>query len=95
MAGRQEKMYTFTLQFKQEWSPQQLIRRGGNKDPLEESLRTASINQYDDVMLNPRKKTPKYYDFLVDDHGYILPAMSSGKSDIMLSISHISAKHHN
>ncbi|XP_068684517.1 uncharacterized protein [Montipora foliosa] len=80
MAGNQGNTCCFPLHFDQQWSPQQLIRRGGKKDPVEQFLKTAQSNQYDNVMSNPREKPPKRYDFLVDEHGFILPEISSGFS---------------
>ncbi|XP_068682714.1 uncharacterized protein [Montipora foliosa] len=73
-------MYNFNLHFNQQWSPQQLIRSGGEKDPLQQRLRIASTNQYGDAMNNPPERIPRRFDFRVDQDGFILPSMSTGLS---------------
>ncbi|XP_068730606.1 uncharacterized protein [Montipora capricornis] len=81
MAGNQEDIYSFTLQFKKTWPPQQLIREGRMKDPLKQNdLRTVSINNYEEAIRYPEILIQTSFDFRLDDHELIVPAWSSGLS---------------
>ena len=82
MAGNQEDMYRFTLQFMQEWPPHQFIREGRNKDPMKKNLRIGTYDEYQDALKSSEASSPK--DFYTDDDGFIDPELSFGKNDIML-----------
>lgn len=70
----------YTLSFQQQWPPQQLVRSGGEHDPLRRELRTVTVAQYKNAMVNQGKKTPKKYDFCIDMNGDIIPELSTGFS---------------
>lgn len=70
----------YTLSFQQQWPPQQLVRSGGEHDPLERKLRTVTADQYKSAVVNPGKKTLKIYDFRLDVNGDIMPQWSTGLS---------------
>lgn len=70
----------YTLSFQQHWSPQQLVRSGGEQDPLERKLRTVTADEYQSAVVNPGKKTLKMYDFRLDINGDIAPEWSTGFS---------------
>lgn len=76
----------YTLSFQQHWSPQQLVRSGGEHDPLERKLRTVTADEYKSAVVNPGKKTLKMYDFRLDVNGDIMPQWSTGKRDKIHSI---------
>ena len=76
----------YTLSFQQQWPPQQLVRSGGEHDPLRRELRTVTVAQYKNAMVNQGKKTPKKYDFRLDENGDIIPEWSTGKRDKIPSI---------
>ena len=70
----------FTLHFNKPLLPQQLVRIGGKKDPLEKTLRTASLNQYDrGGRTGERNSFPRKPDFFLDEGGNIIPGGSFGK----------------
>lgn len=70
----------YTLSFQQQWPPQQLVRSGGEHDPLERKLRIVTADQYRSAVVNPGKKTLKIYDFRLDMDGDIMPRWSPGFS---------------
>ena len=76
----------YTLSFQQQWPPEQLVRSGGEQDPLKSELRTVTVAQYEIALVNQRMKTLKKYDFLLDMNGDIIPQWSPGKRDKIHSI---------
>lgn len=76
----------YTLNFQNQWEPAQLIRRGGERDPLERELRTVRVDQYENALLQRERRRRRVYDFLVNMDGYIIPSLSSGKGDTIHSI---------
>ena len=50
---------SYTLSFREQWSPEKLVRKGGEQDPLERKLRTVNVDQYGDVVVDEGKKIPK------------------------------------
>lgn len=77
---------SYTLSFREQWPPQQLVRSGGEHDPLERELRTVNVDQYGDVVVDEGMKIPKNYDFCLDVNGDIIPKWSTGKRDKIHSI---------
>lgn len=74
-------MGKFTLHFKEPLIPQQLLRSGGQHEPLERELRTESEDQYEEAMSDPSKKVSYSYDFCVHHMtGNIIPTLSTGLS---------------
>lgn len=71
---------SYTLSFREQWPPQQLVRSGGEHDPLERELRTVNVDQYGDVVVDEGMKIPKNYDFCLDVNGDIIPKWSTGLS---------------
>ena len=70
----------FTLRFNEPLIPQQLVRSGGEKDPLEKTLRTVKLSQYDEgARTGKRNQFPRKPDFFLDEGGNIIPRRSSGK----------------
>ena len=76
---------SYTLSFQNHWEPEQLIRSGGEHDPLETELRTVSVHQHGNAMSDRRRRVPRVYDFRLNG-GCIMPALSSGKRDKVHSI---------
>lgn len=80
-------MGKFTLNFQEPLIPQQLLRSGGQHEPLERELRTESEDQYEEAMSDPSKKVSYSYDFCVHHMtGNIIPTLSTGKRDKIHSI---------
>lgn len=77
---------SYTLSFREQWPPEQLVRKGGELDPLERELRTVNVDQYGEVVVDEGKKIPKNYDFCLDVNGDIIPKWSTGKRDKIHSI---------
>lgn len=71
---------SYTLSFREQWPPEQLVRKGGEHDPLERELRTVNVDQYGEVVVDEGKKIPKDYDFCLDVNGDIIPEWSTGFS---------------
>ena len=76
----------FNLSFQQVLGTNQLVRKGGEHDPLERELRTVNVDQYGEVVVDEGKKIPKNYDFCLDVNGDIIPKWSTGKRDKIHSI---------
>ena len=77
-------MVYFFLHFIKELEPpaQELVIRGGEKDPLEDMLTTVSVHQYNTAMNNPNNPLfPTPSNFCLNDDQEIMLGLSSGKRD--------------
>ena len=88
MAENQDNnMHNFYLSFQDSWDPQELIRRGRKKDPLNKKLRVASVHQYEEAIFHKIQPKGKVYDFTYDEDEIIIPRLSNGKSIIYFNLS--------
>ncbi|XP_074631812.1 uncharacterized protein LOC141890280 isoform X2 [Acropora palmata] len=71
----------YTLDFQNQWGHRQLVRKGGERSPLERELRIAKQDQYGNIVYDPNMVVPETYDFVVSTvTGNIIPNLSSGLS---------------
>lgn len=77
----------YTLDFQNLWGHRQLVRKGGERSPLERELRIAKQDQYGNIVYDPNMVVPETYDFVVSTvTGNIIPNLSSGKRGEIQSI---------
>ena len=76
------------LHFENSLEPQQLVRNGAEKNPLEETLRTVCVDQYENFGFNSPtdEQILLCVDFLLNGDEQIMPGLSSGKRDEIHSI---------
>lgn len=69
-----------SLHFENTLTPQQLVRNGAEKNPLEETLRTVCVDQYDNFNFNSPtdEQILLCFDFFLNGDEQIIPGLSSG-----------------
>ena len=85
--NQKNNMYNFYLRFQDSWDPQELVRKGRKKDPLNKKLRVTHVRQYEEAIFNKIQPKEKVYDFVHDEDEIIIPGLSNGKRLIHFNLS--------